>query len=349
VPYFILTFVVFEEVGRGYGRSRLIEQYNMARFAAFMWATLGLIRGKLRFKVTSKDTLTTTQVEARAISPQILITALNALAIVIAAALWPVWRHLPLDGLLANLLWAGINCTMAFVVVRFTLRRTRFRRHEYRFPVPLPAYVRIGDSVVLMTVDDISSSGCRLYGPFPDQLGPGDRISGTLSLPGGPLDFQAHVAVLFPGGPDNARYTKAIGLAFDWHDATSRDHLDLFLYGSNLQWQLKARTERVRTPTEVLRQMLTNKPEDEWDIETWAALALDHGRNPDETALISRGRDAHSRRMVLSQCYLEGVQRFDAREHTRIRATALSLRPLRHLARLDTPTGALYLTEVEAC
>ncbi len=40
VPYFILTFLVFEEAGRGYGRSTLIEQYNMARFAAFAWATI---------------------------------------------------------------------------------------------------------------------------------------------------------------------------------------------------------------------------------------------------------------------------------------------------------------------
>ena len=40
IPFYILTFWAFEEVGRGYGRSVTIEQYNMARFAAFVWATL---------------------------------------------------------------------------------------------------------------------------------------------------------------------------------------------------------------------------------------------------------------------------------------------------------------------
>src|SRR3954471_15407347 len=55
IPFYILTFWAFEEVGRGYGRSVTIEQYNMARFAAFLWATLGLVRRKTNFRVTSKQ------------------------------------------------------------------------------------------------------------------------------------------------------------------------------------------------------------------------------------------------------------------------------------------------------
>ena len=65
VPYYLLTLWTFEEVGRGYGRTLFVEQYNMARFAAFAWATLawvlpqpgcgsghskgGLVGGRLRF------------------------------------------------------------------------------------------------------------------------------------------------------------------------------------------------------------------------------------------------------------------------------------------------------------
>ena len=49
LPFYLLTFWVFEEVGRGYGRTVTTEQYNMARFAAFAWATLGLVRRKLDF------------------------------------------------------------------------------------------------------------------------------------------------------------------------------------------------------------------------------------------------------------------------------------------------------------
>src|SRR5690242_13811822 len=57
IPFYLLTFWVFEEVGRGYGRSVTIEQYNMARFAAFIWATLGLVRRKIPFRVTAKGRL----------------------------------------------------------------------------------------------------------------------------------------------------------------------------------------------------------------------------------------------------------------------------------------------------
>jgi len=42
-PYYFLTFWMFEEVSRGYGRTFFIEQYNMARFAAFAAATLAWI------------------------------------------------------------------------------------------------------------------------------------------------------------------------------------------------------------------------------------------------------------------------------------------------------------------
>ncbi len=54
VPYYLLTFWVFEEVGRGYGRSLFIEQYNMARFAAFAWATLAWVFPRMKFRVTAK-------------------------------------------------------------------------------------------------------------------------------------------------------------------------------------------------------------------------------------------------------------------------------------------------------
>src|SRR5512139_3308672 len=52
LPFYLLSFIMFEEVGRGYGGTFYIAQYNFARFAAFVWATLGLFMGRLRFRVT---------------------------------------------------------------------------------------------------------------------------------------------------------------------------------------------------------------------------------------------------------------------------------------------------------
>ena len=54
VPYYVLTFWVFEEVARGYGRTLLTEQYNMMRFAVFITATFGFFLRQLRFVVTPK-------------------------------------------------------------------------------------------------------------------------------------------------------------------------------------------------------------------------------------------------------------------------------------------------------
>ena len=40
---FLSLAIAVEEISRGYGRSVMIEQYNMARFASFAWSTLGLL------------------------------------------------------------------------------------------------------------------------------------------------------------------------------------------------------------------------------------------------------------------------------------------------------------------
>ena len=56
LPFIILNYVLFEEIARGYGRSIYVEQYNLARFYAFAWATLTLIWNRpLKFKVTNKE------------------------------------------------------------------------------------------------------------------------------------------------------------------------------------------------------------------------------------------------------------------------------------------------------
>jgi cellulose synthase (UDP-forming) len=341
IPYFVLTFVVFEEVGRGYGRSGLIEQYNMARFAAFLWATVALLRGRLRFAVTAKDGLSARQTETRAVSPQIIVSVVNALAVIGGIALWLNFRHLPLDGLLANIVWASVNFLMAFLVVRFTLLRTRFKRKEYRFPVPLPATVEFGTRKALMTVDDISSSGCRIYGRFPDSLAVGETISGNIALPHGPLPFTAHVAALIPGGPDYARFTKAVGVAFEWADNALRDELDVFLYGSDLQWQMHALNERTRTPSETVADLLGRRHPQRLPLDNWSAVEL----GGDQPGLLSLGAPGKPR-LLASFGRILATRSLIVREHTRTGEHRVDLTVGRTLSRLSTPTGDLYLTEV---
>lgn len=345
VPYLVLTFWVFEEVGRGYGRAAMIEQYNMARFAAFAWSTLGLLRRNLRFGVTPKDGLSPRHVEAWTMAPQIAVSVLNVLAIAAAVALWPRLQHLPLWGLVANVVWGSVNALVAFAVVRFTLARSDWRRREYRFPIPLPAWVRFaGDEAAMMTVQDISPAGCRLHGWLPPAIAAGDVITGELVLPDGRLPFRARVAALIRNRDDTG--VRAVGLEFELAGADLRDRLDLFLYGSDLQWRLHGLKERIRTPLEALlgnRRGTGQEPAGNW---TAAAVVADPGLPP---VLLSPPLDGSGRRLMASYRRLDGAPSLRMREHGPLGERLLDLRPQAQLGRADTPTGDIYLTEMVPC
>lgn len=348
LPYFVLTFIVFEEVGRGYGRTRMIEQYNMARFAAFAWSTLALVRRTLRFKVTSKDGVTAMRAETNSVSPQIVVALVNLAAIVGGLLIFRARQHLPVDGLIANIMWATVNLALAVLVVRFTMLRTRFRRREYRFPLPIPAMLSIGGARQLMVVDDISPSGCRVYGMFPESIARGDAVSGELHVPGGAIKFTATVAALIPGqtGPDH--FIKALGLVFDWQDDDSRDELETFLFGSDLQWHLHDLTETIRTPTQFVRQLFSRRTRNGDDaMQHWTSSSL--AANPEQPLLLRSpiGDDKH--RMLVSQMAVPLHHVLAIEEHTRMGTKSLRIRPTRIAATLVTPTGPLFVTEVETC
>ena len=349
VPYFVLTFVVFEEVGRGYGRSALIEQYNMARFAAFIWATLGLLRRNLRFRVTRKDEDAALHAETRLMAPQLLVAVLNVMAIVLGLFLWSRFRHLPVEGLVANVVWATVNFGMAYLVLRFTFARTAYRRRDYRFPLPLPALVEVGGHSVTMTVDDVSPGGCRLYGPLPDaSVAIGTPLRGALLLPGEQVPFQARVASHIPGEKDGEQYTKAVGIEFLWDGAAERDRLELFLYGSDLQWQINGMDDRVRTPVEAL----SARPAQEGGkapVEHWNAVHLDGPAQQAEPCLLSQPHQDGTRWVMASYRRLDTQGEMRVHGVTRRGPRELRLRPLAGLARIATPTGDLYLTEMETC
>ncbi|GCB02235.1 cellulose synthase catalytic subunit [UDP-forming] [Sulfuriferula multivorans] len=249
IPYYLLTFWAFEEVGRGFGRSIYIEQYNMGRFAAFAWSTLGLFQRHLKFRVTSKD-LSQAGQTATFVLPQIAVILLNGLAVPVGIFLFVYAAHLPLTGLAANIIWAGINLALALSVVWFSLRRVSYTRSEYRFPIPLPAKVTIKDRLTLYaTVDNISSSGCSFYGAFPRNLEPGSPVQGVLALPAGMLPFQGRVVSIKTDKGNESR-APSVSCHFEWKNPHERDRLDLFLYGSDLQWHLLQLSERVLTPLE---------------------------------------------------------------------------------------------------
>ena len=258
IPFYILCFWAYEEAGRGYGGTVLTEQYNMARFATFALATIGGFGRRLKFTVTQKISLE--QDRARTVIPQLFVLLLSISAIIIGAILWQSQQHLSPGAFWANIIWASINLGLAGAVVRFTLQR-KHRRREYRFPIPLPAFIGKPETGrVLGLVEDISADGCRFISEKP--VATAAIVSGEIFLPSGRMPFTAsisrHHEPMTPSRNSRARSHESgerasrkkleYGLAFRWKSANDAAQLENFLYGSDVQWQILDLHEGVTTP-----------------------------------------------------------------------------------------------------
>jgi cellulose synthase (UDP-forming) len=276
VPYFVLSFWVFEEVGRGYGRTLDTQRYDMARYAAFIWATTALVRDRLRFRVTDKIRAADAATAARRFMlPQTLVLTVNALAVPVGVLLYGLQvSPLPLGAVIANVFWACVNASLAQLVIGFTRRIATFHRREYRFPIPLPAMLDAeGRHPQAGVLDDVSGDGFKYYGQFPDSLRVGDLVYGEIVLPASRVRFRAQVRAMFGSSRDGD--ARALGCEFLWERPESRDELLAFLYGSDLQWKLNRFAERSLTPLDRLRRWMRPTPRDgEEERPRWASALI---------------------------------------------------------------------------
>ena len=286
-PFCVLTFWVFEEVARGYGRSLFIEQYNMARFAAFAWATLAWVAPTLKFRVTAKGA-PAARGAVRLTFPQWSVLTLNALAIAVGGVVYMVSPNLPLGAVVASVFWAVVNSALAIGVIAFTAITQRNRRKQYRFPVALPAELVVADGSRLSgTVDDVSENGLRFYGKLPVSLAVGDMLTGHLTLPESRVAFWGEVRGAVPL-PEDEPGLKAVGLHFST-SKEGRNQLEGFLFGSDLQWVLNGYTDQVETPMSRLMPRLVPGPGPNPLAQVrWNAGAARVDRNgPAESVLMS--------------------------------------------------------------
>ena len=255
VPYYVMTFWVFEEVARGYGRTLLTEQYNMMRFAVFITATFGFFLGKLRFVVTPK-TMGEADATRRVLWPQYLVLGMNVVAIPIGLFYFGTERGLPTGALVANVIWASLTFGIAAYAIRYALRASGSRRREYRFPLPVPLRVHRDNGVeTIALATDISPLGCRIVGVPSGTAKEGEEIRGELLLPTGPLPVVACIRALIPAGKGDGS-EPALGCEFRWGLSDERNQLEMFLFGSDLQWQLNGLSDRIRTPLERVRALI---------------------------------------------------------------------------------------------
>jgi cellulose synthase (UDP-forming) len=253
VPYYVLGLWVFAEVARGHGRTLLTEQYRMMRFAVYVTATFGLFPRRHRLVVTPART-GGTGVTHWSLWPQYLVLGLHAIAIPMGLVLLWNGSHLPAGTLVANLLWASATFTVAALSLRFAVRSSGSRRREYRFPLPIPLRVHAGRNPAIGLATDISPLGCRVVGAPVTVARGGDELTGELLLPTGPLTVRLVVRTVLADG--NKAVPVALGCEFRWGLSDERNQLEMFLFGSDLQWRLNGFEDRVGTPLERLRELL---------------------------------------------------------------------------------------------
>jgi cellulose synthase (UDP-forming) len=245
VPYFLMCIWAAEEMGRGYCRPTKIEQYNMARFWAFCWATVGLFRKNLKFNVTNKR-MVSIPTYSLYMLPHYFIFLINAIAIPLGILFYSGFHHLDQFALSANIVWAGVNLIIAGMVMMFTLSRIGYQRHDYRFAIPLVAALSGPDGRPRYgAVDDLSSAGMLLLLPENPGFAVDQEIRGELHLPGEVIPFHALIRTFGARHNSNAAFTA--GCQFLWEDHAARNRLELFLYGSNLEWQVHHISERIPT------------------------------------------------------------------------------------------------------
>jgi hypothetical protein len=81
---------------------------------------------------------------------------------------------LPTGALVANLVWAGVNLSLAQAVLGFTARLSRFQRSDYRFPRSLDTRNESGRFEVVAKVDGVYTRRVHPTHPF-DAIGSRDE------------------------------------------------------------------------------------------------------------------------------------------------------------------------------
>jgi len=349
VPYYVLTFWAFEEVARGYGRSLLTEQYNMIRFAVFITATFGFFMRKLRFAVTPKD-MGQADATRRSLWPQYLVLGLNAVAIPVGILLHLRGSSLPTGALIANCLWAAATFGVAALAIRFSLRFASFRRREYRFPLPVPLRVSTSRGSVIGLASDISPMGFRLVGSPAAGVRVGDELRGELLLPRGQLPVLAVVRDLAQTTGRDGREPPPVGCEFRWESLANRNQLELFLFGSDLQWRLNGLDDRILTPIERLAAIFHGKSRPAMPrTQHWSPLLYRDASGQAQSGLgfISASDPVTASRTVVALGALPRNSRLDAEEVTSAGAREVAGRVADEQI-IETNTAPLYLYKLTA-
>jgi len=314
----------------------------------FITATFGFFLRKPRLVATPRR-VGVADATRQSLWPQYLVLGLNAIAIPVGLALFWKGGGLPAGALVANVLWASVTLGVAASALHFALRTSGSRRREYRFPLPIPLRVRAGRNVAIGLATDISPLGCRVVGAPVSSGRGGDELTGELLLPNGPLPVRMVVRTVLADG-DNRVVPVALGCEFRWGLSDERNQLEMFLFGSDLQWRLNGFEDRVRTPLERVRDLLRGGPRPrrlarrDWSPVMYRRVNASHEAG---IGFISRAEREGETRTIVSLGELPANGRLYAEEVTSVGTRTVVGRVAREQV-IETHSSPIYIYELTA-
>eukprot|EP00439_Symbiodinium_sp_Y106_P090066 s1_g2602.t1 len=225
IPFALMTWLCFEELGRGNMRLHVNEQMAMARFPVFVASTFALFRQRIKWQVSSKEFIGHFQLYL--LLPQIAVLVVSAFAVIftIARLNQDLFEVYTLDIILFIVFWAVVNASMAAFVIRDSIRTAANKRPDFRFTLPLPLELAFdeGTDTVRARVQKISATGMTfdLEGASRPAF---KTISGKIFIPGFVVPFRARQEETADGEEGT------VACIFEWEDQTVRDRLDLSLH-----------------------------------------------------------------------------------------------------------------------
>jgi cellulose synthase (UDP-forming) len=266
IPYVILTFLFFEEMGRGYGRIFSTEKYSMARLGVSIIATLGLVRKHIKFKVSSKSLKR--EFKLSLLLPQITIVIANMSA-VIYTLLRPYIDqplYMPMGITVSIAIWAIVISLLAMSVIVDAARVANKREEDYMFTVPLGVELADCHGVkVIGLVKTISLQELRLEVTAKNNIPA--MIQGDIYLPSSRLPFNATVT---QSNLEGGKYH--ITAKFNWDNVSVRDDLEHLLHAGRWGRLANNQHEYVQTPLQRITNLITSKDATSPIFENWQPI-----------------------------------------------------------------------------
>lgn len=326
--YPIITHLLLQEFGCGFGRFWANEVFAMARWPMHVVASAALIGKKLRWKSSAKNIQG--HVDGRLMLPQASMFGLSGLALAYAA--WRLHQDFSVGPLAHTMLllittghisqellfdtltpgysvdlvaiagfWAMFNMLRATGFAAKAVRDARHSHRFFRFQLSLPITLESGSQAVGQTTA-IAEDWMSLTLPPPLAVS-ADTLTFTLHLPDGPI--RCTLAV-----------TRRDGVHMEgqlvWNEESARDRLANTLYSIAWQRELQHHHAYFLTPSDVFGNLMGRRPVGPEPKRHWdAGLLLRPGPNkPPATVLLSQAEEHSQHCEILSFVELSSATRY---------------------------------------